>query len=106
MSAHTPGPWKVASAAACAEIEVMEIAEVSDLRVIPAAGGWPTAGTPEADARMIAAAPQLLEALEEAVASGMVPVSSAADGGAVAYSRVVRAADQIRAAIKAAKGEA
>lgn len=49
---------------------------------------------------------QLLEALEEAVASGMVPVSSAADGGAVAYSRVVRAADQIRAAIKAAKGEA
>lgn len=60
---HTPGPWKVASAAACLEIEVMEIAEVSHLRVIPAAGGWPTPGTPEADARLIAAAPDLLEAL-------------------------------------------
>ncbi len=66
--------------------------------------GGPT--NAEYDARLIAAAPQLLEALEEAVASGMVPVSSAADGGAVAYSRVVRAADQIRAAIKAAKGAA
>lgn len=64
MSAHTPGPWKVASAAACAEVEVLEIAEVSHYRVIPAAGGWPNAGAPEDDARLIAAAPDLLAELE------------------------------------------
>ena len=60
MSAHTPGPWKVASAAACAEIDVMEIAEVAHLRIIPATGQWPTPGTPEDDARLIAAAPDLV----------------------------------------------
>jgi hypothetical protein len=61
---HTPGPWKAVSESACQEIEVMEIAEVSHMRVIPAAGGWPTAGSPEDDARLIAAAPELLEALQ------------------------------------------
>lgn len=59
---HTPGPWKAVSAAACAEVECMEIAEVAHMRVIPAAGGWPTPGAPEDDARLIAAAPDLLNA--------------------------------------------
>lgn len=62
---HTPGPWKAVSAAACAEVECMEIAEVANMRVIPAAGGWPTPGAPEDDARLIAASPELLEFAKE-----------------------------------------
>jgi len=66
---RTPLPWKVVSAAACAEIEVFEIAEVSEMRVIPAAGGWPIAGTPEEDAAFIVRACnshyELLEALRD-----------------------------------------
>lgn len=82
---HTPGPWKVASAAACAEIEVMEIAEVAHLRVIPAAGGWPAPGEPEVDASLIAAAPELLEALQRLIDSG--DVRDAAEKGAVSMAR-------------------
>ncbi len=58
----------------------------------------------EADGHLMAAAPAMYEALKEAVSSGMVPVSSAAEGGAVRYSHVVRAADKIRAALAAAEG--
>lgn len=58
----------------------------------------------DANARLISAAPELLEALQEAVDCGMVPTSSAKDGGAVAYSRQVRCADLIRAAIAKALG--
>ena len=64
MSNYTPGPWTAVPATVAAQIDVMEIAEVSDMRVIPASGGWPTAGTPENDARLIAAATELLEALK------------------------------------------
>lgn len=53
----------------------------------------------EANARLIAAAPALLAALQAAVACRMVPVSSAKDGGASALSEQVRVADQIRDAI-------
>ena len=41
----------------------------------------------------------LLSALVAAVESGLVPVSSAKDGGAVRHSKQVHVADQIRAAI-------
>ena len=92
---HTPGPWKAASAAACAEIEVMEIAEVAHMRVIPAAGGWPTPGAPEDDARLMAAAPELLAALDRLLSSG--DVRDAADAGAL---------KQARAAIAKAVGSA
>lgn len=50
-------------------------------------------------AQLQAVSQALLEALEEAVACGMVPVSSVREGGAVGYSRQVRCADMIRAAI-------
>lgn len=46
----------------------------------------------------------LLSALDAAMESGMVPSSSAADGGASKYSAQVRAADQIRAALALVKG--
>lgn len=61
--------------------------------------------TNPADAHLIAAAPELYAALEEAIDCGMVPTSSAIDGGASAHSRQVRAADQIRAAMAKARGE-
>ena len=92
---HTPGPWKAASAAACAEVECMEIAEVAHMRVIPAAGGWPTPGAPEDDARLMAAAPELLAALERLLSSG--DVRDACEAGAL---------KQARAAIAKAVGSA
>ena len=58
----------------------------------------------EANARLIAAAPELLEALQEAIDCGMVPVSTAKEGGACAHSRQVLCADMIRAAISKATG--
>lgn len=56
-------------------------------------------------AALIAAAPDLLEALEAAIECGMVPISSAKEGGAMKHSIQVKVADQIRAAIARAKGE-
>lgn len=65
---HTPGKWKAVSHSACAELDCMQIAEVAYMRVIPESGGWPSRiGVPEDDARLIAAAPELLEALKDAV---------------------------------------
>jgi hypothetical protein len=73
----------------------MEIAEVAHMRVIPAGGGWPTPGAPEDDARLMAAAPELLAALDRLLASG--DVRDAADAGAL---------KQARAAIAKAVGSA
>ncbi|MEN6614996.1 MAG: hypothetical protein ABFD12_00420 [Syntrophorhabdus sp.] len=47
----------------------------------------------------------LVDALKEAIDSGMVPISSASEGGANKYSRQVFAADRIRAAIAKYEGE-
>jgi hypothetical protein len=55
-------------------------------------------------ASLIAAAPDMLAALQRAVACGMVPATSANDGGAAKYSEMVRVADAIRAAIAKATG--
>ena len=60
----------------------------------------------EVNARLIAAAPDLLEALEAAVECGLVPKSSVLDGGASRHARQVVVGDMIRAAIAKAKGEA
>lgn len=56
-----------------------------------------------ADARLITAAPELLEALEAILP--YIPNTSAAEGGAARFSENVRAADMVRAAIAKAKGE-
>jgi hypothetical protein len=53
----------------------------------------------------MAAAPDMLEALEAAVECGMVPITSAKDGGAAALTRHAHVGDMIRNAIAKAKGE-
>lgn len=62
-------------------------------------------GEAEATARLIAAAPELLEALHQAVECGMVPTSSTKDGGANKHVRQIQVADMIRAAIAKATGD-
>lgn len=96
MNKHTPGPWHVIERAngqafsiGCQVqtkgnfITTRYIANVTD-------GATPQA---EADARLIAAAPEMLKALEMVVAWDDDPVGNALDIGA------------IKAAIKASKGE-
>ena len=98
---HTPGPWSVGVTSDGGEIDII------------AADGWFVSvacdsvgeGDTEANAHLIAAAPDMLEALELAVAIGIVPVTSASEGGAAKFSEHVRVADMIRAAIKKARGE-
>lgn len=48
---------------------------------------------------------ELLAALKAAVKSGMVPTSSAKEGGANRHAEQCRVADQIREAIKKAEGK-
>ena len=64
---YTPGPWKAVSEAVAREVDVFEVAEISHFRVIYAGGGdgFGVAGDPFSDARLIAAAPDLLLALRE-----------------------------------------
>lgn len=102
MSKHTPGPWswytrnghKVA-------IDGPDGAEVARAEEY-GASAWIEVS--EYDARLIAAAPDMLAALVEATACGMVPITSAAEGGASSYSAQVRCADNVRAAIAKATG--
>ncbi|WP_312708629.1 hypothetical protein [Stenotrophomonas sp.] len=101
-SKHTPGPWYVGREDEnTGEIEVNSDGRPYVCLVFPGAIDEVT----PANARLIAAAPELLEALIEATACGMVPISSAKDGGASTHSRQVRCADMIRAAIAKATGE-
>jgi hypothetical protein len=63
-----------------------------------------TVAEKNANARLISASPDLLEALKEMVACGMVPISSASEGGAARHARQVIVADMVRAAIAKAEG--
>lgn len=56
------------------------------------------------NANLIAAAPNIYEALKAAIECGMVPITSAAEGGAARYVKQVQVADQIRDAIAKAEG--
>ena len=55
-----------------------------------------------ANAQLIAAAPEMLEALKSILP--FIPVTSESEGGAAKYSENVKAADKIRAAIAKAIG--
>ena len=107
MSKHTPGPW-----------EPMKNSDgfIRGIRGMHGPvcanvvnwGGISRAQTSngQANARLIAAAPDLLEALEAAVKVGIIPKSSAKDGGATRHSEQVRVADMCRDAIAKATGAA
>lgn len=100
---HTPGPWKVDDshlvfASVLGEYVANTLVE-EHLDLVPRE-------QVEANARLISAAPDLLAALEDAIECGLVPKSSALEGGALRYSSQVKCADKIRAAIAKAKGEA
>ena len=102
---HTPGPWKVISEQTSREVEVFEIAEISHYRVIRDArgDGFDAQGHDLADARLIAAAPELLEALLELLAAGENSVT--ADDDVAAMLRFGDAVSAARAAIAKATGE-
>lgn len=97
LTNHTPGPWHLVTGAA---VQIGRRA-----RYILACVNSDFELSRE-DANLIAAAPELLAALEAAIDCGMVPKSSVADGGANKHSRQVQVADLIRAAIAKAKGVA
>lgn len=105
---HTPGPWKAVSAVASAEFDCMEIAEVAYMRVVPECGGWPQQGTPEDDASLIAAAPELLEALKSLIREHDSVFEGREDGAQDSYynahpGRAI-AYQKARAAIAKAEG--
>lgn len=121
----TPGPWTIHEEPRCeykdgavdeggfridaSGIEQLAYVWRANKRWAPA--GQPEAATPfgateaEANALLIASAPDMYEALQAAVDCGMAPKSSASDGGAVRYAEQVRVADMIRAALRKARGE-
>lgn len=99
-SKHTPGPWNdspTINLCGCHHVglNIGFLATTSSKRYEEGL----------ANARLIAAAPELLEALVKAVECGMVPTSSVKDGGASKHSQQVRCADMIRAVIAKATGE-
>ena len=97
MTAHTPGPWRVDATRQTA-VRGFDGRHVATLE----AGSQPTR---DADARLIAAAPDLLAALRR-VAPWIGKLI--ADGGhlqCVAPQDAVGALDQAEAAIAKAKGE-
>lgn len=95
MSKHTPGPWFADG--------VRFVRQLNGPRHVICR--LPTQFNPS-DQALIAAAPELLEALKAAIDCGMVPITSASEGGASKHSRQVQVADTIRAAIAKAEGTA
>ena len=101
---HTSGPWHVRDF----DGSQWSIDASGDMTVAQALQLRPLAFDMKqeertANARLIAAAPKLLEALQSILP--FIPVTSAEEGGASAYSENVRAADKVRAAIARATGE-
>ena len=95
MSKWTPGPWTVS----VSKDEVCRADNMASVcQVLMTAKS-------SHNARLIAAAPDLYEAIQAAIDCGIVPVSSAEDGGASKYSKQVQVADQMRAALAKARGE-
>lgn len=113
MSGHTPGPWFADRDGRIWRRPPSDLYQngggvAGDKAVATAHRGWHGEGDKgfpvDANARLIAAAPELLEALRAILA--FIPITSALEGGASAYSENVRAADKVRAAIAKATGGA
>tara|TARA_R110002153_G_scaffold105388_1_gene243772 strand:- start:18 stop:356 length:339 start_codon:yes stop_codon:yes gene_type:complete len=106
---HTPGPWLQAkndpSFVYALNQEGYNRFALSVQRGTDEDGVSTTHDERAANGQLIAAAPDMLEALEAAIKCRMVPITSASEGGASAHSEQVRVADRIRAAITKAKGK-
>lgn len=100
MSAHTPGPWKALKATVRGETTEWFVTDDDDegVAVIASCVTDKTGEPSEANARLIAAAPELLEALE-----GLCGLAELRPGHLQDYKAAVAAA---RAAIAKAKGGA
>ena len=100
MSDHTPGPWSTN----CRTNDIYQ--QDNGLTVVELITyGSDAKKRFSANKLLIAAAPEMLEALKRAVELDMIPRSSASDGGASKYSSHVKCADQIRSAIAKATGQ-
>lgn len=93
---HTPGPWSVDGVDEIYLDQINITAHDGQVFVAAAIGGQQV-GIHEANARLIAAAPDMLAALI-AIAE-FIPNTSATEGGAAKFSANVKAADMVRAAI-------
>jgi hypothetical protein len=118
MSGHTPGKWEVINGC---DIFGLLGGDSGDGYLADSTDGWKICevvsentfsnGTQillgqsvvEANARLIAAAPDMLDALEAILP--WIPTTSAKEGCASAFSENVRAADKVRAAIAKATGD-
>lgn len=114
MSAkHTPGPWRIAHPEDLADKYGVDLLVRTDKRRV-AIGLGPERGEPgsaiaetDANARLIAAAPEMFEALERAAAhlpsdEEILDYAACNDGRAMASASAARA---VRAAIAKARGE-
>lgn len=102
-AAHTPGPWRIWQQVDPAiEQPSAHVALVNTTFVV---GSGPL-GAPEADARLIAAAPTLLEALEDAAAIlGNVLLHHGVNMSASDLAARMAKLDEFEAAIASARGE-
>jgi hypothetical protein len=111
MSAHTPGPWRALEHGRIADRNGRLVAKVHLLGLLmDGESDGEHESLREANARLIAAAPALLEALERAEEL----LENLAEGWSVDGHKAILAlyrkdarplADKARAAIRAAKGE-
>lgn len=94
MTMYAPGPWKLCYDG---EIESADGCTVVSLSFDSYKEFNESSEVVKANYRLIAAAPDLLAAL--VAISEFIPITSASEGGASAYSANVVAADMVRAAI-------
>ena len=100
---HTQGPWKVTAGIVDNPRLIVEDDIGNPVCAMPLRGVYGDTVKMTANAHLISAAPEMYEALQAILP--YVPISSASEGGAVARSGNVIAADKVRAALKKARGE-
>jgi hypothetical protein len=109
MNKHTPGPWKVDDREDRDDLYISTVKELGRgqwSRFASVVRGWPEMEDADgtANARLIAAAPDLLDALERMVSAGSAAAASPLDPQG-RLADVMAELKQARAAIKKAKGE-
>ena len=103
MSKHTPGPWEVSYKFGRSGL-IGPVRTTNDYPVASVTGYYEVAGQTEPNARLIAAAPELLEALEKLLGLYDLATHDEYDGTDLLVG-LLADADFARAAIAKAKGE-